>query len=320
MTSTRRDFLLGTMALGAGALLRGQDPPAVPPVQAMPRRPLGRTGLQVGIVGLGTAPLGTLPDDQEDAAVAVVRRALELGANYLDTAPSYDRHRAERRIGKAIAGRRDDVVLATKSFHLQKQHALLELEQSLQALGTDRVDVFQVHAVTDHEDRKRKLDADAGTLAAALQARKDGKCRFIGVTGHAMPEVIAQCLRDFAFDTVLVPVNAADPLWRSFVGEVLPVAKERGAAVVAMKVFASGALAKQASAAECVRWALSQDVALAVPGCKTVAELEADVAAVRPWQAMSEAEQQALTRRFAPHPGNALEWYKREQSAPQGGR
>lgn len=312
MSISRRDFLA---AAAAAPFVRLPQDPAADEAPPIPRRKLGRTGLEVPILGLGTAPLGTLPDDQEDAAVAVVERAYALGVRYFDTAPSYDKHRAERRLGKALAGRRDQVVLATKSF-LAKEPALAELEQSLRALATDHVDVFQVHAVGDHEDRKRKLDSEKGALAAALQAKQAGKCRFIGVTGHAEPEVLAQCLEDFPFDTILVPVNCVDPLWVSFVQGLLPKAKEKGTAVIAMKVFAAGKLVEggKVTAAECLRWALSQDVAVAVPGCKAIAEVEVDAAAVRPFTAMTVADQVALTKQLGTHPGNPLEWYKKDRA------
>lgn len=318
MDLTRRRFLTGAAAGIAGARLLGQDPVPAPPVEPLPTRALGRTGERVPILSLGTHPLGTLPDDREDEAVAVTRRALELGVRYLDTAPSYARHRAERRIRKALVGRdRDDVLIATKSYELPKAKALAELDESLEALGTDHVDVFQVHAVTDDEDRARKLDPDDGVLAAALAAKKAGKCRFVGVTGHADPEVMARCLDDHDFDTILVPVNAADPLWLSFVRDTLPKAREKGTGVVAMKVFAAGRLvagdAPRATAAECVRFTLSQPVATAIVGCRTLAELEADVRAVTPFEPMDADAQKALTGRFDPHPGNELEWYKRRR-------
>lgn len=315
MGCSRRAFLAGAGLLPFARLLPQDPAPAGAPV---PRRALGRTGLEVPILGLGTHPLSTLPDEREEEALALLRRAFALGVRYFDTAPSYTDHRAERRIGAALGAHRDEIVLATKSYRLPRSAALRELEDSLRSLGTDRVDVFQVHAVGDGEDRRRKLDPDTGVLAAALQAQKEGKCRFVGVTGHADPEVVAACLQDHRFDTVLVPVNCADPLWLSFVTGVLPVARARGTAVVAMKVFASGRLlapGSKVSAAECLRWSLSQDVAVAVPGCRTVAELETDAAAVRPFRPMDEAAQRELTARVGEHPGNALEWYKRE---PQG--
>jgi len=312
MVLTRRDFLA---AAAIAPFVRTQDPVAKeqPP---MPLRKLGRTSLELPILGLGTAPLGTLPDDQEDAAVALIARAFALGVRYFDTAPSYDDHRAERRLGKALVGKRDQVVLATKSFLLPKANALAELEASLRALGTDHVDVFQIHAIGDDEDRKRKLDPEKGVLAAALQARKDGKCRFLGVTGHAEPEVLARCLDDFPFDTILVPINCADPLWVSFVQGVLPKARALGTAVVAMKVFAAGKLVAtgKVSAAECLRWSLSQDVAVAVPGCRTLAELEVDAAAVRPFVPMDGPAQAAIVQKLGTHPGNALEWYKKDRA------
>jgi aryl-alcohol dehydrogenase-like predicted oxidoreductase len=314
MVLSRRAFLAAAAAAPFVRLPQDPAKPAEPP--PIPTRKLGRTGLQVPILGLGTAPLGTLPDDQEEAAVAVVRRAFELGVRYFDTAPSYDQHRAERRLGKALAGKRDQVVLATKSFLLPKEKALAELDDSLRTLGTDHVDVFQVHAIGDAADRQRKLDPEKGTLAAALAAQKAGKCRFVGFTGHAEPDVIAQALDDFAFDTLLVPVNCADPLWVSFVQTVLPKAKAKGTAVVAMKVFAAGKLLETGvvTAAECLRYALSQEIAVAVPGCRTIAEIEADAAAVRPFVPLGDEEQAALTAKLGKHPGNSLEWYKKDRA------
>jgi aryl-alcohol dehydrogenase-like predicted oxidoreductase len=313
MVLSRRAFLA---AAAAAPFVRLPQDPARSDPPAIPTRQLGRTGLQVPILGLGTAPLGTLPDDQEDAAVAVVRRAFELGVRYFDTAPSYDQHRAERRLGKALAGKREQVVLATKSFLVPKEKALAELDDSLRTLGTDHVDVFQVHAIGDAADRQRKLDPEQGTLAAAIAAQKAGKCRFIGFTGHAEPDVIAQALDDFAFDTLLVPVNCADPLWVSFVQRVLPKAKAKGTAVVAMKVFAAGKLLETGgvTAAECLRFALSQDVAVAVPGCRTIAEIDADAAAVRPFVPLGDKEQAELTAKLGKHPGNSLEWYKKDRA------
>lgn len=310
----RREFLglsLGTLAAGA------QDSrPATAPA-ALARRPLGRTREDVAILALGTHPLSTLPDAQEAAAVEIVRRAIAAGVNYIDTAPSYPSeqalHRAERRVAAALAGCRDRVLLATKSYRIEKARALAELEGSLRALGTDRVDVFQVHAVGDRDDLRRKLDPDKGTLAAALAAQQAGKCRFLGVTGHADPEVMAECLAVHAFATLLVPVNIADPLWRSFVRHTLPKAKAAGTAVVAMKVFAAGRLVAggKTTPAECLRFALSQDVATAVVGARSVAELEADLGAARAFQPMPPAEQERLGQSLAPHPGQTLEWYKR---------
>jgi aryl-alcohol dehydrogenase-like predicted oxidoreductase len=320
MTTSRRRFLAGA-ALGlAGARALAQDPQlrAEPPAAALPSRPFGATGLRVPILSLGTHPLGTLPDAREAEAVALIRRALDRGLRYLDTAPSYDAHRAERRIRKALEGRdRDGVLIATKSYQMPRAKALAELDASLEALGTDHVDLFQIHAVGDDEDLARKLDPEDGVLAAALAAQRAGKCRFVGVTGHADPAVMARCLDAHPFDAMLVPVNAADPLWLSFVRETLPKASERKVAVIAMKVFAAGRLLAgdppRATAAECVRFTLSQPVATAVVGCRTIAELDADLAAVEPFVPMPADEQAALTGRFAPHPGNELEWYKKRK-------
>jgi aryl-alcohol dehydrogenase-like predicted oxidoreductase len=320
MGLSRRRFLAASAAV-AGAGLSGLGAGSVSAAERkeilarpMPQRPFGRTGLKVGVITMGTHPVGRIKD--EKTAVGVIRRAIDLGVTYLDTAPSYSKHRAERWVGKAAKGRRDGVLIGTKSYVATKKGALAELEKSLKALGTDHVDVFQIHAVGNAGDRDRKLDAEKGTLAAAIQAKKDGKCRFIGVTGHADPRVMASCLDTFAFDTILVPVNCADPLHQSFVKHTLPKAKAKRVAVIAMKVFAAGKLVAgkepRAAVAECVRYALSQDIATASVGARSIAELEADVLAAKSFAALSAKQQAALTRRQAPHPGKSLEWYKRD--------
>ncbi|MBK8975420.1 MAG: aldo/keto reductase [Planctomycetes bacterium] len=319
MDLSRRHFLQWTAASGlaAGGLPQDpQAPPADPLDRPLPHRPLGRTGLTVSQLALGTHPLSTLGDEHEDDAVALIRRALDLGVNYVDTAPSYTRHRAERRIGRALRGRdRDGVILATKSYELPKRKALDELDASLEALGVDHIDVFQVHAVGDDDDRRRKLDPDDGVLAAALEAKRAGKCRFVGVTGHQDPEVMARCLDDHEFDTLLVPVNCADRLWVSFVDHVLPRAAEKGVGVIAMKVFAAGRLVqgdtRRASLEDCVRYTLSQTVATAIVGVRTIAELEADLRVAKTFQPLSADALDALVAACEPHPGNALEWYKK---------
>jgi aryl-alcohol dehydrogenase-like predicted oxidoreductase len=306
---SRRRFLTGAAAAGLTLGLEDATAREADLTRPMPTRKLGGTGLTVSVLALGTHPLGRMKD--ENAAVQLVRRAYDLGITYFDTAPSYSKHRAERRVGAGLRGVRDKVLLGTKSYLLPKAEAMAELEASLKALGTDRVDLFQVHSIRNPKDRDAKLDPERGTLAAAIEARRQGKCRFIGVTGHVDPVVMASCLEVFDFDTVLVPVNCADPLRTSFIRTTLPAAKKREVAVIAMKVFAAGKLVPKAEVAECVRFALSQDVATASVGADSVARLEADVLAAKRFRPMPAAEQAALTKRFAPHPGKALEWYKK---------
>ena len=176
--------------------------------------------------------------------------------------------------------------------------------------------MFQIHAVGDAEDRAAKLDPEDGVLAAALRAKEQGKVRFIGVTGHFDPQVMAGGLDLHDFDTALLPVNCADPLHRSFVTGTLPRARAKGVAVVAMKVFAAGKLvageSPRASVEECLRYALGQDVATATAGFDSIAQLEADVRVVKAYRPLPEAAQTALVERQEPHPGTALEWYKRD--------
>ena len=326
MKLSRRRFLAGAASLAATPLAFGQDVGADHSERAssaprtLPKRKLGRTGLEVGILTLGTHPLGTLPDSKENEALRIIEAAFEAGVNYFDTAPSYARHRAERRIGKALRGKRDKVLIGTKSYQMPKEAALRELDASLEALGTDHVDLFQIHSLQSPADLERKLDDEKGVLAAALEAKKQGKCRFIGVTGHVHPEVMATALARFDFDTILVPINAADPLWRSFIDITLPVAKKKGTGVIAMKAFAAGRLVRDVKGQrereqrmqDCLRFVLSQDIATASVGAKSLRELMVDLRAAKSFEPMPKDEQSALTRLYAPHPGRSLEWYKRE--------
>lgn len=308
----RRSVLGGAAALAAAGLSSRLEaaPPAVPPaLPPMPQRALGKTGLRASVFGLGCFPVGGLADEEQ--AVSLVRLALDLGCTYLDTAPSYGEGRSERRVGLAIKGRpRESIVLATKTHTRTEREARSDLERSLQRLGVEHLDLVQVHAVGDAEDMERALAKD-GPLRALERAREEKLVRFIGVTGHRDPEVMAACIRRYPFDALLLPLNCVDPHHRSFVAGTLPVAVERGVARVAMKVFASGKLPTLGvDAAACLRYTYGLDVATAIVGCSTEGQVRLAAEVAREARRLTDEEQARLLSSTLPHKGAGTEWYK----------
>ena len=272
---------------------------------------LRANGKQVPKLGIGCSPLATLPD--AEAALAILGRAFDAGVRYVDTAPSYSNGASERRIGQALRGRkRAEFCLATKTLRRDADGARRELEESLRRLGVERLDCLQVHEI--HED-VADLDEKKGVLAALCKARDEKLIESIGVTCHRDPRFAQEALRRFPFVQVLCPVNAIDPLHRSFVREFLPYARERQTDVIAMKVFAGGSLPQRRSisAADCLRYALSREgVTVVVPGWQSVAQVDEALQVARGFAALGTDRIAALEASAAPHEKKRSEWYKNE--------
>lgn len=316
----RRTFLeLAAAGLALPAFPRRQDgePVLAPPCGGdpndLPQRVLGKTGRTLPILGLGCFPLGGLAD--EDEAVAVVKRALESGARYFDTAPSYHDGASERRVGKGLKEHaREELYVATKTLARDGDEALAELERSLERFGMEYVDGVQVHEVRSEEDVEA-LFAKDGVVKALESAREKKKLRFIGITAHKDPAVLVKACERYEFATALVPINPLDPKHASFVKEFLPTARAKELGVIAMKVYAGGALLaepRKVTPGDLVRWALAQDgVTLAVPGADTVPYWdEARYAAAQPLP--NEKEQARIVEAVGAHQGKKSEWYKRD--------
>jgi aryl-alcohol dehydrogenase-like predicted oxidoreductase len=243
-----------------------------------PVRPLGATGVTVPLVGYGTAPLGK-PEVSPEYAARCLNRAIDLGITYLDTSPDYG---SEPRLGPVMRSRRDEVFLATKVNRRRKADVLDEVKESLNRLQTDHVDLIQLHAVNAWADLEQALAPD-GAVVALEQARAEGLVRFIGITGHARPDLLGQALERYPFDTVLAALGAADRLVTAPEVCLLPRAVARNAGVIAMKVLGNGQFGSRDLA---LRYALGlPGVALAIVGLKSVAEIEeiaATAAAYRP--------------------------------------
>jgi predicted aldo/keto reductase-like oxidoreductase len=277
-------------------------------VNALPTRALGRTGRQVSILGLGGE--GVLRTHGEnDKAVQVIQRALDLGITYCDTAPAYASSRDY--YGAALGERRKQVFLASKTHDRSRDGSLRLLDDSLLRLRTDHLDLWQLHDLRTAADLDR-IFAKNGALEALIQARSEGRVRFLGLTGHHDPAILVEAMLRFVFDTVLVALNAADVHRSSFIHAVLPVAAKRGIGVIGMKVCSQGLLLSQAGLTmnEAIGYTLSlPKVSTVIVGCGTPDEVEENVRIAHEFRAFGEQQMRALEKRTSAK-ASALTYYK----------
>jgi aryl-alcohol dehydrogenase-like predicted oxidoreductase len=262
---------------------------------------LGKTGVQVSALCFGGAHLGRIENDAE--AIRILHEAIDAGMTFLDNAWEYNGGRSEELMGKALQGRRQQVVLMTKvcSHGRDKKVALQQLEESLRRLKTDYLDLWQIHEVVYEDDPDRHF-VPGGAADALLEAKRQGKVRFIGFTGHKDPKIHLKMLaRDFPFDTCQMPLNVFDGTYRSFEHEVLPVLNQRGIAALGMKSLSGNAEPiKQGivTPEEALRYVLSLPVASLVSGVDSRQVLQQNLGIVRRFTPMTVAEMQALRTRM----------------------
>ncbi|MDJ0569171.1 MAG: aldo/keto reductase [Pleurocapsa sp. MO_192.B19] len=247
--TNRRNFLISSVAaatatvIGSQALTKKPSHASSSTIKSMPERTLGKTQINLPILGLGGA--GQTPisyEDQEVEAIALIEKALELGIKYYDTAASYGP--SEERFGKVLPTYRDRIYLNSKTAARDYDGAWRELEHSLKRLKTDYLDSWQLHHVS-FTDELDIIFSDRGAIKAVEEAKEQGLIKFSGITGHHEPEVIAEGLHRYDFDTTLISLNAADVHHpRPFSRTVLPVAQEKNVGTIAMKVPAYGRLLK----------------------------------------------------------------------------
>jgi aryl-alcohol dehydrogenase-like predicted oxidoreductase len=318
-SSSRREFLessatkLSVTAL-ANQVLKAQTTPAS--AHGIPRRPLGRTGQMVSIICLGGWHIGAVKDDAE--AIRIMHAAIDEGINFFDNAWDYHDGRAEEIMGKALAmdKRRDKVFLMTKNCERDYAGSMRDLEDSLRRLKTDHVDLWQFHELVYDNDPDWIFEK--GGMKAALEAKKAGKVRFIGFTGHKDPVIHLKMLgKPYDWDTAQMPINVLDASYRSFQKQVIPVCLKKGTGVIGMKGLAGGypqgALIAEAgcTAAECYRYALSQPVSAQVVGINSMQHLQEDVALARNFKPMTAAEKNALIEKVKEFAGDGrLERFK----------
>lgn len=262
-------------------------------------RPLGKTGASVAPVSLGGEGVLRTAGRPRDA-VPVILEALRLGVRYCDTAPAY--LQSQDYYGQAFKaagpGARDGVFLASKTHERTRDRALRLLDDSLRRLGTDRLDLWQMHDLRSLSEIDM-IAGRGGALEAAREAQADGRVRFIGLTGHHDPAILLEAMRRFPFDSVLVPINPTDPRHRPFLPTVVAEARRQGMAVIGMKALAAGQLVREAPVTELVRYAASI-ADTAIIGCGSLAEVRQNLAAAAAFTPMPEAERRALEARLAP--------------------
>jgi len=224
--------------------------------------------------------------------------------NYFESARAYSD--SEKYYGEALKERRKDIILNSKSHARDKAGALAHLHETLANMKTDYLDLWQVHDVRTEADMEA-IFGPGGAIEAFVEAREKGLVRFIGVTGHHDPEIIRKCLETFVFDTVLIPVNPAEPSYKCFVEEVVPEASARDVGIVGMKTFLRGRL--DAPKRLLLSYALTQPISTAVVGCDSLAQLEENVEAAATIQMLKPKEVQRFTEFVSPY-ARDLMYYK----------
>jgi len=278
---TRRRFLEGAAVLAAAG---GNSIMAQNTGDSIPKRPLGKTGVEVSIIGLGGYHLGSASSQKE--ARRIVDEALDAGINFFDNAWEYHDGKSEEWLGAALKGKRDKAILMTKvcTHGRDKQVAMRMLEESLTRLGTDHLDVWQIHEVIYDNDPDLIFKADGAAEALHL-AKQQGKVRFVGFTGHKDPSIHLKMLaQGFPFDTVQMPLNCLDARFRSFEQQVLPEVNRRGMAALGMKSMGgSGELVTHGAttAEEALRYAISLPVAVTISGMESADVLRQNLQVAR---------------------------------------
>jgi uncharacterized protein len=264
-------------------------------------RPLGSTGVEVSVIGLGGSHLGQ-PNVQEEDAIKLVHEALERGINFLDNSWDYNEGRSEMRVGKALAqgGYREKAFVMTKIDGRTKEAAASQIDESLQRLKVDHVDLLQHHEIIRFDDPDR-IFAEGGAMEAVVAAKKAGKVRFIGYTGHKDPRIHLYMLEvadrnGFHFDTVQMPINIMDAHFRSFAQLVVPQAAKRQIGVLGMKCFGGGVILKSGAVEpmDCLHYSLNVPVSVLITGINTPTLLNQAFEAAKNFKPMDQAGVAAL--------------------------
>jgi aryl-alcohol dehydrogenase-like predicted oxidoreductase len=335
-SSNRRSFLktsgaMTAAVIGTAALTKlpavaamSAAPVDTPKREAMPTRNLGKTGYKVGIFSLGGQASIERPHN-EDVAVPIIEKALDLGVNYVDTSSIYGgpERWSEQYVGKVMKHRRNEAFLATKTRERTRDGSMRMIETSLKLLQTDHVDLWQLHDVGTMTD-VNEIFAKGGAMEALLEAREQKIVRYLGVTGHYRPDALIEAIHRYPFDTVLMAVNAADPHHFSFSEQLLPLAVEKQMGIIGMKVPARGRIlstwtpppveqqkhswegmvlaptAGTLNMQQAMYYSLSLPVSTVIIGCDTIAQLEENVQLAREFTPLNQKQMAALTEKAQP--------------------
>jgi len=303
--ATRRDFLQSAALVGT---LMAQK------LSSIPKRPLGKSGLEVSILGVGGFHVGSARSLEE--ATSIVQGALDAGLNFFDNAWEYHDGKSEEWLGAALGSRRNEAVLMTKvcTHGRDKKVAMQMLEQSLRRLRTDHLDVWQIHEVV-YDNDPELIFRTGGAAEALLEAKQQGKVRLIGFTGHKDPAIHLKMLsHGFPFDTVQMPLNPFDATFRSFQHLVLPEARKQGISVLGMKSLGgSGEMIVQGgiTVKEALHYAMSLPVATTISGMDSMEVLKQNLQIVAQFEKLSGAQMAAIEKRCQGEAGDGhLELFK----------
>ncbi len=307
----RRKFLQSAAALAATQ--HALDSYAAPPGTGtgIALRPLGKTGEKVSMVGVGGGDLGAVREDK--TALRMMDRAIELGATFIDTAWAYQDGLSEERIGKAVSApsKRQKVFLMTKVKARDAAGARKQLEDSLRRLQTDVIDLWQFHDLPNFEEVET-IFGPGGAMEVAQKARKEGKIRYLGFTGHTDPAVHLDMLERHDWDAVMMTLNVVDAHWHSFQNQVLPRVVEKNMGVLAFKTLSKGRSTLRAhTVSEGLRYVWSLPVSVLISGMDRMDFLETNLEQAMQFQPMSAAEKKALLARVKPFAGPDVEYYKK---------
>lgn len=317
-TLSRRDLL--RLLASVVAMAPGVEAMQRPGPHGIPLRPLGKTGIHLPIIGYGGWDAVANKNDEE--SIRLMHEGIDLGLTFFDNAWEYHNGRAEEVMGRALAvdGKRQKVFLMTKVCARDYEGAKRQIDESLRRLRTDHVDLLQFHSIQYAGDRERIFDPEKGAMKAAQEAKKAGKLRFLGFSGHMDPkEHLGMFATDFAWNTVQMPLNILDAHFLSFQQRVLPEATKRGISVLGMKSLAGqdGRIARDLNVSWelCRRYAMSLPVTAVICGMQTREEVQGMARIGRGFQPLSatEVEQLLSKSREAAKDGH-IEAYKDRSS------
>lgn len=301
----RREFLtLGMAGVTAAVSSTALISQAIAATGEMPYRTLGRSGEKVSLLGLGGYHIGNQKDEQE--SIRIVRTALDSGVNFLDNCWDYNGGESEVRMGKALRdGYRNKAFLMTKVDGQLKDLAAKQIDESLRRLQTDHLDLLQFHEVIRPGDPQR-IFGPGGSFEAVMAAKKAGKVRYIGFTGHKDPDIHLKMLQTafahgFTFDSVQMPLNVMDYHYKSFGRKVVPVLVKHGIGVLGMKSLAFGNILKSntVTAIECLHYAMNLPTSVVINGCDSLERLEQGLQAARSFRPLTQAELDSIHARTA---------------------
>ena len=300
----RRTFF--SSAAAASLAASSQAAPVKP--GDIPMRTFGKTGEKLTIVGQAS---GRFPMISFEEAKAVTWRAYELGINYFDTARLYWNGKSEEVYGEVLAPVRKKIFLTSKCHRYSKAEAMADLESSLKALKTDHLDLWQIHQVGEMKEVEQ-IFGPGGSIEAFEQAKKQGKARFIGFTGHRDPQVHLEMLKRYdKYDTILMPLNPADPGYLSFEKTVLPIAIQRGMGIQGMKGTANSKLLHSITLKDCISYVLSLPIHALTLGATTIGQIEDDVRIAQQFKQLAPEQLAAIRTRADRFKGPSLEDWKR---------